>query len=62
MSVSLIKDTDLITEIPTENPSSSSVTMYSNPEIGDKRETMPKGGYRFGASNAALRPVVPKGQ
>ena len=57
MSVSLIKDTDTTTEAL-----SSSVTMYSSPEIGDKRETMPRGGYRFGASNAALRPVVPKGQ
>jgi hypothetical protein len=30
--------------------------------LPDKRNTMPKGGYRFGASNAALRPEVPKGQ
>lgn len=29
--------------------------------VGDKRETMPKGGYVFGLSNASLRPVVPKG-
>ena len=32
-------------------------------ELGapDKRTTFPKGGYRFGASNPALRPEVPKG-
>lgn len=26
------------------------------------RDTMPKGGYRFGGSNPALRPNVPKGE
>ena len=29
---------------------------------GDKRNTMPRGGYRFGASNPALRPIVPAGE
>ena len=28
----------------------------------DRRQTMPTGGYRFGASNPALRPNVPKGK
>ena len=28
----------------------------------DKRETMPRGGYMFGASNPRLRPIVPKGE
>lgn len=31
-------------------------------QASDKRETMPRGGYVFGRSNAALRPVVPKGK
>ena len=27
----------------------------------DKRNTMPRGGYEFGKSDARLRPVVPEG-
>lgn len=60
MTVSLIKATD--TPTPTV-PDAPVVTMYEGPTMGtDKRETMPSGGYVFGRSNAALRPVVPKGQ
>lgn len=28
----------------------------------DKRVSMPRGGYRFGTSNPALRPEVPEGE
>lgn len=56
MSVSLAK-------FPVDpSPSTGDVTPYPNAVPSDSRETMPKGGYRFGMSNSALRPTVPKGQ
>lgn len=56
MSVSLLKDPIMPRNLTPE------VTPFENPGLADKRETMPRGGYVFGRSNAALRPEVPKGQ
>ena len=51
--------TSSIKATSTPVPSMNSGEIQMSP---DKRLTMPKGGYQFGRSNSALRPVVPPGQ
>lgn len=45
-----------------DDPNDPLKVSWNDKTGADKRTTMPRGGYVFGASNPRLRPNVPKGQ